>query len=59
VDDDNEAVTATKDVTIAIDNDTVTTSVEEDEGNHPVVVGVMTAKMTISLVTTTTLQQQQ
>ena len=59
MDDNNEAVTATRDVTIAVDNDTVTTSVEEDEGNHPVVVGVMTEKMTISLVTTKTLQQQQ
>jgi hypothetical protein len=37
----------------------VTTSVEEDEGNHPVAVGVTTEKMSISLVTSMTQQQQQ
>ena len=34
VDDDDTGATATTDVTITVDNDAATASVEEDEGNH-------------------------
>jgi hypothetical protein len=34
LDDDNAGATATTDVTIAVDNDAATASVEGDEGNH-------------------------
>ena len=34
LDDEDAGATATTDVTIAVDNDAVTASIEGDEGNH-------------------------